>query len=317
MELRILIARLFVFCQVGVILLLLFSCTKEVKIDIPGFEEQVVVDGSIEVGAPPIVLLSNSNDIYSPTNLEAYLNNFISGASVTVSDGTTSVLLDEICTDNLPDGTESLAAAIFGIPESELANFHLCAYTTTNTSIWGQVGKTYYLSVTHEGKTYTSSTTIPQPTAPESVYFKTSGNLTDKGYSWVKLKDPANQYDAYKIQYKFPADPLFTSIWNPYYDDTFFDGLTFDFSFDDKNSYDDPNVPAQYKGYFNLGDTVIIKLSKLDKNAYEFFEKKYNQIYSGGNPFATPTNIPTNISGGALGVWAGYSTAYDTLICIP
>ena len=299
------------------LVLLLSACTKEVQIDIPGYEEQVVVDGSIEVDSPPIVLLSNSNDIYSPTNLEAYLNNFISGAIVTVSDGSTSVILDEICTDNLPAGTEPFAAAIFGIPVSELANYHLCAYTTPNTSIWGQVGKTYTLTISYQGKSYTSSTTIFEPTAPESVYFKPSGNLTDKGYAWVKLKDPANQYDAYKIQYKFPSDPFYTSIWNPYYDDTFFDGLTFDFSFDDKNSYDDPSVPDNFKGYFNAGDTVIIKLSKLDRKAYDFFEKKYNQIYSGGNPFATPTNIPTNITNGALGVWVGYSPAYDTLICIP
>ena len=61
---------------------------------------------------------------------------------------------------------------------------------------------------------------------------------------------------------------------------------------------------------------IEIKVSKMDRNVYEFMEKKYMQIYSGGNPFATPTNIPTNIIGGALGVWAGYSPWYDTLICV-
>jgi hypothetical protein len=34
-----------------------------------------------------------------------------------------------------------------------------------------------------------------------------------------------------------------------------------------------------------------------------------------GNPFASPTMIPTNIVGGAQGVWAGYSPHFDTLIC--
>jgi hypothetical protein len=55
----------------------------------------------------------------------------------------------------------------------------------------------------------------------------------------------------------------------------------------------------------------------MDRAVFEFLEKKYVQISSAGNPFATPANIPTNITGGALGVWAGFSPWYDTLICQP
>jgi len=55
----------------------------------------------------------------------------------------------------------------------------------------------------------------------------------------------------------------------------------------------------------------------MDRAVCEFFEKKYIQLSTGGNPFATPANIPTNIVGGALGVWAGLSPTFDTLICQP
>jgi hypothetical protein len=55
----------------------------------------------------------------------------------------------------------------------------------------------------------------------------------------------------------------------------------------------------------------------MDAPVFEFFEKKYAQLQTAGNPFATPTNIPTNFTGGALGIWAGFSPSYDTLICIP
>ena len=56
----------------GLLVLLLFnSCTKEVKIEIPGYAEKIVIDGRIETNFPPVVLLSRTNDIYSPTNLEA------------------------------------------------------------------------------------------------------------------------------------------------------------------------------------------------------------------------------------------------------
>ncbi len=298
-------------------LLLLMSCTKEVKIDIPNYEELVVIDGSIETGWPPIVLLSRTRDIYSPTNLDAYLNGFITGAVVTVSNGTTTVQLDEICTDALPPGTEPIAAALFGIPESELANYHLCAYTSFNTAIWGQVGKTYTLTVTYEGKTYTSQTSILTPTALVKTYWKPNGELTNYGFSWATLADPALSYDAYQWEVKYLNDAFFSKPFSPFFDDQFFDGLTFDFPYENPMSFDDPAVPNDYKGYFKLGDTIVIKLSKVDRDVYEFMEKKYTQIYSSGNPFATPTNIPSNIKGGAIGVWAGYSTWFDTLICKP
>jgi hypothetical protein len=55
----------------------------------------------------------------------------------------------------------------------------------------------------------------------------------------------------------------------------------------------------------------------MDKNTYEFFEKKTAQMESSDNPYSTPINIPTNITGGALGIWAGFSPWYDTLVCLP
>lgn len=302
----------------------LFSCSKEVKIDIPGYEEQLCIDGSIETGMPPIVLLSKSQDIYAPTNLDAFLNSFISGATVTVSNGSSTVVLDEICTDNLPAGSEELAAQLFGIPVAELANYHLCAYTTLNTSVWGEVGKTYYLTVNFEGKTYTSSTQIVTPTNLTSSFWKPDGNSTEWGYSWASIADQANQYDGYKWEVKRinigidgqPRDAFFTKTYNPFFDDAFFDGLTFDFFYENPMSWDDPAIPSEGKGFYHLGDSVVIKLSKVDENVFNYYEKKFAQIQTAGNPFATPTNIPTNITGGALGVWAGFSPTYDTLYCV-
>jgi hypothetical protein len=214
---------------------------------------------------------------------------------------------------------------MFGIPESELANYHLCAYTTFNTSVWGQVGKTYSLSVTFEGKTYTSTTTIETATPLDAVFWKPDGDLTDYGYSWCTLSDPASHYDAYRWEVKRintdvngdPIDAFFTKTYSPVFDDEFFDGLTFDFFYENPMVWDDPTVEDQYKGYYKIGDTVVIKFSKMDRYVFDFMEKKYIQMQTAGNPFATPINLPTNIVGGALGIWAGYSPAYDTLVCQP
>ena len=99
---------------------LLGSCTKEVKIDIPGYQKQLVVDGSIREGEPPIILLSTTQNIYAPTDITSYLSSFVNNAEVIVSDGTTTITLMKVCTDNLPPGTEPYVEAIFGMSIQEI-----------------------------------------------------------------------------------------------------------------------------------------------------------------------------------------------------
>jgi len=303
-------------------LMILSSCSKEVQIDLPGYQEQIVIDGSIELGQPAIVLLSKSADIYSPTNLEAYLGNFISGANVVVSDGNTLDTLIEICTDNLPPGTEEIAAAFFGIPIEQLTSLNLCGYFSSN--MIGVEGRSYELTVNVNNDVFTATTQIGEPTALDSLYWKPEGNLENHGFSWAKLSDPQGVYDAYlwevqklNIQDNGTQDPLSYKTFNPYFDDAFFDGLSFEFAYENPISFQDSSVEDQFRGYYEIGDTILVKLSKLGRDEYNFFEKKYNQIYTAGNPFATPTNIPSNIEGGALGIWVGYASWSDTLVCQP
>jgi hypothetical protein len=305
--------------------LLATSCTKEVKIDIPGYEEKLVIDGQIEPGSPPFVILSTTKNIYDPTDLQAYINSFVSGAKITVSNGVNTVVLDEICSDNLPPGSEALISELFGIPAENLVGIKICAYTTFNTDIWGEIGKTYTLKVEHEGAEYTSSTTLKTPVGFDKTFWKPEANFPNYGLGWARLSDPGSDYNAYFMQAKRinldadgnQRDPLFKTIFNPSFNDEFVNGTTFEFAFDSPSSYEDDNVPSNVKGYYKIGDTVVTRLSQLDPQAYEFLEKKYVQINSAGNPFAVPTNIPSNIKGGALGAWIGYSPAYDTLIVKP
>ena len=283
------------------------------KIDIPGYKEQLVIDGTIETGMPAIVLLSRTNDIYAPTNLEAYLNGFVSDATIILSDGFITDTLTQICTDNLPPGTEEIAAGFFGIPADSLVNLHLCAYISTE--IIGEVGKSYSLKVIADSKEYTAETTIPNPVALDSIYWKEETNLPGYGFSWAKLTDPIFNGNAYRWEVKYVSDLNFSKPFNPFVDDRFFNGLSFEFAYENPMLWDQTNIPDKYKGYFAAGDTIVVKFSSLGNKEYQFFDKKYNQIYSAGNPFATPLNIPTNISGGALGIWAGFSPTYDTLVC--
>jgi hypothetical protein len=313
MEFRLLIHSL------ACLVLFLASCTKEVKIDIPGYEEQLVVDGSIREGEPPIILLSKSQNIYAPTDISAYLASFVGDAVVTVSDGTNTVTLIKVCTDNLPPGTEQYAEAIFGMSIQELQQLPspLCIYTTFDPTMFGVAGKSYTLNISHNGKTYTSTTTIENPKALDYLLWSPQPNQPTLGYLKGFMTDDASTSDNFMWEMKKIGDPLFSKPFGPFFNDKFFNGLSFEFELYNPMSYNDSTYTGDEKGYFKLGDTVVLRLSKLGGNEYQFFEKKWNQIYSSGSPFSTPVNIPTNIQGGALGVWVGYSAYLDTVICQP
>lgn len=304
-------------------LLLFTSCTKEVEVDIPGYEKQLVIDGKIETGNPPIVFLSTSQEVYAPTDLDSYLNGFISGVTITMSNGTGTITLDELCAADLPANIQEIVAAQLGIPVDVFVSYNFCAYTTLDPAFYGEVGKTYTLNVNYEGEIFTAETIILPPTPLASTFWKPDGNNTNYGYSWATLTDPAGQFDAYMWEVKRintdvngdPLDASFTKTYGPVFDDTFFDGLTFEFWFENPNSH--PSEPDSTRHKYALEDTVVIKFSKMDRPVFDFYEKKYMQLQTAGNPFATPTNIVNNISGNALGIWAGFSPSYDTLICIP
>jgi len=291
----------------------LTSCTKEVQIDIPGYKEQLVVDGFIETDLPAIVLLSKTNNIYAGTNIQNYIDGFVTGATVVVSNGSLTDTLLEVCTDNLPPGTEESVAAFFGLPVEQIVNLHLFFYVSDQ--LVGEVGKTYNLTIQNEGKTYTSQTKILAPRALDSLFWREEVDVPGYGFSWAKLSDPPATGNAYRWEVKYTTDVPFSKPFGPFSDDRFYNGLTFEFAYENPMSFSDPTLAPEVRGYYKQGDTIVVKFSTLGQKEYQFYDKKYNQIYSGGNPFATPVNIPSNIVGGALGIWAGFSPTFDTLIC--
>lgn len=294
------------------------QCTKEVKIDLPKFDQKLVVDGQIRPGIPPIVILSKSQDLYASTSLDAIQNNYVTNAEVSVSDGATTVQLDLICADSLPPQFLDFVANVLGVTAGNVANANFCAFSTMNSAMFGVVGKTYNLTIKYENKTYTSSTTLMPPPEISSSFYKFNGEYTDRGYAWIKIKDDPNNYNTYFLREKSLVNDLrFHTMTGPAFDDEFFNGLEFKFGIYNVASTQNDNVPDDMKGYFEVGDTVVVELSSMDLKVYQYNLQKYMQVDNGGNPFAMPANIPSNIEGGALGVWAGYTPIYDTIPCSP
>lgn len=310
---------------ISIILMISFSCKKKKFAGITLNEgQEIVVDGTIETGLNPIVILSRSADIYSPTDLESFLDNFVYSAVVKVVNQSDTFDLALKAITDLDITHQKKLAEMLGLKKlKKVLQLPLLVYTTNN--MIGSVDQSYELIIDHNANRYTGTTYIPEPTALDLLYWTVEPGSIEYGYSWAKLSDPANQYDAYKWEAKRTnvkddgtlKDDIFMRTGDSYFDDEFFDGLSFDFSYESPVPKRDSTHLSEYKKLYRLGDTVVVKFSKLDQNVYEFYRSKAHQISNAGNPFATPINIPSNMSKGALGIWAGYSPIYDTLYCYP
>ncbi len=277
--------------------LLLSSCEKEITIDLPEAEKKVTVEGVIEQGKHPYVLLTRSSPYFAP--IEDFTNNlFVTDATVIVSDG--------IIIDTLQGG---LNMEIY-------KPYPVFAYSST--VITGEVGKTYYLTVIADGKTLTATTTIPQPIPLDSLWFKEDLGAEDDslGFIWAHLTDPDTMGNSYRWfsqivgrqERILPADG---SVFN----DKFINGQSFDFAYDpsdDPLEPEDPNALPLF--YFAVGDTVIVKFCTIDHTTYEFLNSLENIRFANGNPFASPASVFTNVEGGGLGGWCGYGASYDTIV---
>jgi hypothetical protein len=302
---------------------LFLSCSKEVKIDIPGFASQLVVDGTIETNGNPLVLLSQSANIYSETNLSSYLNNFITNADVKVVHGVDTFNLAPMNIGDLPLASQKKLAEMLEIEYNEVILLPIIVYS--NLELIATANSSYELIIEYNSKTYKSTTFIPLPSNLDDIYWKPEISNPMYGKSWARLSDNSTQYDAYKWEVKRinkntdneDLDVIFRKTNDAYFDDRFFNGQSFDFTYDNPLKRKDSTHLKEYRRYFRIGDSVVIKFSKMDLNTFTFFQKKGAQLSSNASPFASPINIPSNISGGALGIWAGFSPCYDTLYCIP
>lgn len=318
------------------ILILLFmifavACTKEIQVDIPPVESKLVVEGSIENGGFPLVLLTRSAGYFDPVDLNSLSESFVNGAEVIISNGENSVVLTEICSNDLPPELVPLIVELTGFSEAQLSQFNLCAYTTFDPSMMGEEGKTYTLEVNWEDEQLSSVTKIPNIIPLDSVWFEKAGNSDSLGFAHGILNDPDTTGNAYRWYTKrindYPEgnelagqqkDAQFMAPFGSVNDDRFFNGLEFEFIYNrpstiNSNKEDDQN---EERGYFKVGDTIAVRGCTVDYNVYRFYYLMETQIANQGSPFAVPFEIETNINGG-LGVWAGFGVFNDTIICYP
>lgn len=274
---------------VGSFLVFCTACEKELVVELPPYTPRLVVDGWIEQGKYPTVILTRNAGYFDPVDSSAIRELVVTRAKVSISDGEREEVLtlrrrDEYFPNFLYQGTE----------------------------IRGEVGKTYRLTVESEGKEYTATTTIPAPVSLDSVWYEPLPTSDTLGHVWATLTDPGQQENYYRLfTQRIGKDETFVPVYLSAISDQFFAGETLSFSVL-RGAENLSNITDDL--YFREGDTVRVKMCAIDRAHYDFWRTLERELYATGNPFASSGNeVISNIEGGALGVWGGYGAAYHVL----
>lgn len=289
--------------------LALVACEKEISVELPVEPPQLVVEGSIEPGLPPFVILTRTQGYFDPLDPAALAGVFVRDAVVTVDQGDGPVQLQQLCTATLSEEERELLVAITGLDPDLIALVDICIYSTPNTALFGEVGRTYRLRIESGSEVLTSTTTIPAPVPLDSLWFQRRlnepGNDT-VGFLWGRIQDPEGLGNAYRwydrrisARSGEEVEAVYRSGANNTFIDRYFNGGRYKFN---------------TNGFRYVGDTVVVRFVSIGEAEYRFYRSYEANVASGGDLLGTPQNAQGNISGG-LGVWAGWGVHMDTVAC--
>lgn len=286
---------------VAATIITLVSCEKEVDINLGEGQERLVVEGSIETGMPPYVVLTKSVGYFSKLDLTTLQNSFVHGAQVSVSDGAVTAQLQEYTISPLP-----------GISLS-----YYTVDTTGGNWMKGIENKTYTLNIKYDGQVYEARTKIPAPTPLDSLVtalpsFVREDN-PDARQLKVYFKDPDTPGNYMRYYTKRNNEQYFAGL-NSVYPDEIINGKQFETELPLGEDRNRPEMNFDSLGYAYPGDTVTLKWCAIDKETYNFWSTFEYAIGTIGSPFASPIRVKTNISNNALGIWGGYGTLYYTIV---
>lgn len=273
--------------HISAVVMLLFCLLGCAEVGLPQPVPQIVVEGWIEDGYNPIVMLTTTVPIgESVTDLKELEKFVINWGKVTISDGEKSVVLS-----------------------GRRNNDYFPPYIYTTSSMTGQAGKTYTITVEYSGRTVTAQTTIPEDVPLEYIRVAASGENPGNFQLVGGLKDNINSKDYYKFFVKVSGkDSTYISS---------FLGLTDDDILKDKTETAELPInngsrrsDQRMTTYFTAEDRVIVKFCTLDQTSWQYWND-FEEIQSlSRNPFfPVSTSIRSNVKGG-LGYWAGYGSRY-------
>ncbi len=283
--------------ETAVLALVLMSCEKDINFNLDDTEPKLVVEGTIENGQAPVVILTKSVGYFSKISAELLTQSFVHGAEVYVSNGSLTHKLKE---HTVPVGS-GIMLYYYSIDSGNLA-----------TAFVGELNHKYSLRIVAEGREYMATTTIPKITKRiDSLWSKPAPDRdSTKAVVMLRATDPPGFGDYVRYFTKI-NNGRFLPPLNSAFDDLFVDGTTYELQVAPGV---DRNLSNTEDDFYNRGDTITFKLSNIDKTTYDFWRTMEFSYASVGNPFSTPTKVMSNISNGALGYFGGYASQYRTLI---
>ncbi len=272
----------------AIILFICWACNTNINITMPTLKKQLVIDGWIENGGYPMVILTYNTPFFSNLDSASLRNLVASRAKVTVSDGINSEVLTLMHDTN-----------------------YFPPYIYEGNVLKGSERNTYYLTVEDEIGTVHATTTIPDfPPVIDSLWMSFINNNDTLGILKGRLSDDPNEKNYYRT---------FTKNGKSNYIPTLFS------CFSDKDFNGQSVVIGLNKGntnqlkpisniYFRKGDSIILKVSAIDEPSYNFWVAYQEAVLSTASPFSSDHNqLISNIDNG-LGIWCGYNSIYKGLI---
>lgn len=255
------------------------------SIHLPEAAPQLVVEGWIEHGGFPIVMVTTTIPVTDTlSDVSELQEHVVNWAKVTVSDGEKEVVLTGQKNDN-----------------------YFPPYIYTTARLRGEAGKSYKVKVEYSGRTVTAVTTIPQPKPLEYIKVVRSQDNRDMFYLIGGLKDDPETKDYYKVFTKSKVkDKTFVSSFMGLMDDSIIHEEVTEIPINNGVG----KVDEMLYAYYTAGDYIDIRFCTLDKEAWRYWSD-FEDIQSlTRNPFfPVSTRIHSNVKGG-LGYWAGYGSTY-------
>ena len=254
--------------------LVISACSKTEEVG----RSQLVVEGWIENGQHPIVMVSESIGIATDREMDTkgILDHIAKWAKVSISDGTRTEILT-------------------GIPDPE----YFPPYIFTTSNITGEVGKSYTLKVEYKDYKMEATTRIPDPVPIEKVYVQ---SVTDTTASLrVCFTDPPQTGQYYKIftrtegkdSHYHPS--AFTNV-----SDESLDGYSEMFIYSTQRLMDFVDFPN-----IHVGDVLWIKLCTMERPGYLYWNNFEIMLASNMLNMFYENDLESNMEG-ALGYWTGY-----------
>ncbi|MFD2161006.1 DUF4249 domain-containing protein [Paradesertivirga mongoliensis] len=262
----------------------LSGCEKNDPSGADDYRSKIVVEGWIEQGDYPYVILSRNIPFFATLDSAQLTDFVIRHAKVSVSDGTrTEILSSRRDTNYFPP------------------------YIYRGSELRGEAGKTYTLKIEYEGKILTASTSIPPRIALDSIWFVRKGENNDKAQLFLKFTDNPDEKNYYKLYTKTGSVKRYTPTLLSNQDDKYFNGKQLIIQ---ANRAPVNNLTVKNDPYFEIGETVMLKFSSIPKEGYEFWSSFQDEVINSSNPLIGSTGkITSNIKGQGIGIWCGYGSS--------